>query len=135
MTSALRPAVFAVLATLFGAAAAPAVADDAGAGSTARANGKPVRLIEFTGNREFLKTSTRLRVWRGDVGYTLEVDAAGMPTDCQILDEFRMKYVNDKLCEVLLKHHTFEPAQDATGAAVDGSYKGHLNYVELREKE
>lgn len=134
MITALRPAAFAMLATLL-AAAAPAVADDAGVSSPVRAAAKPARLIEFTGNREFLKTSSRLRVWRGEVGYTLAVDAAGTPTECHLIEEFRMNYVNDKLCEVLIKHHSFEPAQDASGAAVEGSYEGHLSYQEMREKD
>ena len=74
-------------------------------------------------------------MWRGEVGYTLEVDAAGTPVDCKLTEEFRMNYVNDKLCEVLLKHHTFEPAVDASGTATQGSYEGRLNFLEIREKD
>ena len=102
---------------------------------TARSRVKPARLIEFTGDREFLKESSRLRVWRGEVGYTLEVDAAGQPIDCELAEKFRMNYVNDKLCEVLMKHHSFEPAQDASGAPVEGSYEGRLNFMEIRQKD
>lgn len=102
---------------------------------TARSKVKPARLIEFTGDREFLKESSRLRVWRGEVGYTLEVDAAGTPVDCELENEFRMNYVNDKLCEVLMKHHSFEPAQDASGDAVVSSYEGRLNFTDLRAKD
>lgn len=115
---------------------APALADEhAQNDGTALSQVKPAKLIEFTGDREFLKESTRLRVWRGEVGYTLAVDAAGTPTVCKLTDEFRMNYVNDRLCEVLLKHHSFEPAQDASGQAIEGSYKGSLNYMEMREKD
>jgi hypothetical protein len=102
---------------------------------TARSKVKPARLIEFTGDREFLKESSRLRVWRGEVGYTLEVDAAGTATDCQLTEKFRMNYVNEKLCEVLLKHHSFEPAQDESGATVDSTYEGRLNFLEMRAKD
>lgn len=119
---------------MFGAIAAvsvPALADD----GTARSKVKPARLIEFTGDREFLKESSRLRVWRGEIGFTLEVDAAGTPTECELADKFRMNYVNVKLCEVLMKHHSFEPAQDASGASVDGTYEGRLNFLEMREKD
>lgn len=101
---------------------------------TARSKVKPARLIEFTGNREFLSESTRLRVWRGEVGYTLEVDASGTPVDCELTEEFRMNYVNDRLCEVLMKHHSFEPAEDDSGAAVESTYAGRLNFMEMREK-
>ncbi len=120
----------------FGMVSAPVYAEDqAQNDGTARSRVKPARLIEFTGDREFLKESSRLRVWRGEVGYTLEVDAAGTPVDCELADKFRMNYVNDKLCEVLMKHHSFEPAQDSSGAAVDGSYEGRLNFMEIREKD
>ncbi|WP_086608311.1 hypothetical protein [Erythrobacter donghaensis] len=129
--AAITPAI-----ALIAAIAAPVAADDQAQGDgTARSKVKPARLIEFTGDREFLKTSSRLRVWRAEVGYTLDVNPAGVPTDCELTDKFRMNYVNDKLCEVLLKHHTFEPAVDASGAPVESSYEGSLNYVELREKE
>lgn len=102
---------------------------------TARSKVKPARLIEFTGDREFLKESSRLRVWRGEVGYILEVDAAGTPVDCELTEEFRMNYVNAKLCEVLMKHHSFEPAVDASGTPVEGSYEGRLNFMEIRAKD
>lgn len=102
---------------------------------TARSKVKPARLIEFTGDQEFLKESSRLRVWRGEVGYTLEVDEAGTPIDCELTNEFRMNYVNDKLCEVLMKHHSFEPAKDDSGAPVEGSYEGRLNFMEIRAKD
>ncbi len=111
-----------------------AAANDGQGDGTARSKVKPARLIEFTGDREFLKASSRLRVWRSDVGYTLEVNAAGAPTECALTERFRMTYVNDKLCEVLMKHHSFEPALDAAGTPVEGSYEGRLNYLELQEK-
>lgn len=131
MKNVLLPA-----AVLFALVAAPAVqAEDQAGDGTARSKVKPVRLVSFDGEREFLKSASRLRVWRGEVGYTLEVDAAGMPTECHLTERFRMNYVNDKLCEVLMKHHTFEPAQDASGTPVEGSYEGRLNFLEMREKD
>lgn len=131
----MKSALFFVLAA-FGALSAPALAhDDLQSDGMVRSKVKPVRLIEFTGDREFLKTSSRLRVWRGEVGYTLDVDSAGTPTGCHLTEEFRMNYVNDKLCEVLIKHHSFEPAQDSSGVPVEGHYEGRLNFVEMRTKE
>lgn len=122
-------------AVLIAFACAPAVqARDDAADGPARSKVKPVRLIAFDGEREFLKTSNRLRVWRGEVGFTLAVDAAGTPTECKLTDEFRLNYVNTKLCEVLMKHHTFEPALDASGTPVEGSYEGRINYRELRDQ-
>ncbi|MFN4018940.1 MAG: hypothetical protein ACK4IC_00290 [Erythrobacter sp.] len=125
-----------IAAILFALGAAPAVqAGDKADDGTARSEGKPVRLVSFDGQREFLKTSSRLRVWRDEVGYTLEIDTTGTPIGCKLTQAFRMNYVNDKLCEVLLKHHTFEPAVDAAGVAVSGRYEGRLSYSELREKD
>ena len=132
MKFALLPAALLVLS----AGAVPALAQEKGPGDgTARSKVKPARLIAFTGEREFLKESTRLRVWRGEVGYTLVVDEAGAPKDCELADKFRMNYVNDKLCEVLIRNHSFEPAVDGSGKPVEGSYEGRLNFIEMREKE
>jgi hypothetical protein len=122
-----------VLIALAGATAA--FANDEPGDGTARSKVKPPRLVSFDGDREFLQTSSRLRVWRPEVAYTLSVDPAGTPTDCQLTERFRMNYVNDKLCEILLKHHTFEPATDASGTPVQSTYDGRLNYLEMREKE
>jgi hypothetical protein len=124
------------VAVLIALVSSPAAfANDEPGDGTARSKVKPVRLVSFDGDREFLQTSSRLRVWRPEVAYTLWVDPAGTPTDCQLAERFRMNYVNDKLCEVLLKHHTFEPALDASGTPVEGTYDGRLNYLEMREKE
>jgi hypothetical protein len=124
------------VAVLIALVSSPAAfANDEPGDGTARSKVKPVRLVSFDGDREFLQTSSRLRVWRPEVAYTLSVDPAGTPTDCQLAERFRMNYVNDKLCEVLLKHHTFEPALDASGTPVEGTYDGRLNYLEMREKQ
>ena len=132
----MKPAFVLTAFAAFAVVSVPLVAQEqAQNDGTARSRVKPARLIEFTGDREFLKESSRLRVWRGEVGYTLEVDAAGQPIDCELAEKFRMNYVNDKLCEVLMKHHSFEPAQDASGAPVEGSYEGRLNFMEIRQKD
>lgn len=131
----MKSALVLTAVAALGVLAAPVIAQEQAQNEgTARSRVKPVRLVEFTGDREFLKESSRLRVWRGEVGYTLEVDAEGTPVDCELAEKFRMNYVNDKLCEVLMKHHNFEPAQDASGAPVEGSYEGRLNFMEIRQK-
>lgn len=127
---------FPVLATI-AAFGAPALAGDTVSESIAgQADAKPAaRLIAFTGGREFLKESKRLRVWRGEVSYRLDVDATGHATQCKLTETFRMSYVNDKLCGILLRTHSFEPAHDASGAAVEGTYEGRLNYLDIRQKD
>lgn len=94
----------------------------------------PVKLVEFDGGWEVLKTSSQLRVWRSHLGYKLTVDAEGKPTGCEITEQFRRAYVNKKLCSVLMKSHTFEPARDAADAPVAGSYSNSLSYMDLRAK-
>lgn len=37
--------------------------------------------------------------------------------------------------EVLLKHHTLEPAVDALGTAMQGSYEGRLDFLEIRQED
>lgn len=131
----MKVAFIPLIVAALGVVSTPVLANDETAGDgTARSKVKPARLVEFTGDREFLKTSSRLRVWRGEVGYTLVVNETGQATGCELAEKFRMNYVNDKLCEVLIKHHSFEPAQDELGVAVQGSYEGRLNYLEIREK-
>ena len=125
--------------SLSAAAAALAFAPASGANDQAEtvsdtAEVTPVKLVEFNGGWEVLKTSSQLRVWRSHLGYTIAVDAEGKPTECEIEQEFRRAYVNKKLCSVLMKTHTFEPARDATDAPVPGSFTNQLSYLELREE-
>ncbi len=94
----------------------------------------PVKLVEFDGGWEFLKLSRRMRIWRPSVTYQLTVDSVGKATECELEDEFRQNYVNMKLCEVLIEHHTFEPARNGQDDAVSGTYRSTLNYLELREQ-
>lgn len=126
----LRPALAAAAAALFLSPAA--MAQEAGA-VTGQGEGSPVRLVSFDGSWQFLKTSSRLRIMRSAVDYTLTVDAAGEVTGCKLTQEFRRTYINERLCDVLIEHHTFEPAHDPSGAAVEGSYTARLVYADLRE--
>ena len=94
----------------------------------------PVQLVSWDGDFEFMKTSRRLRVWRAHIDYRMTVDAEGNATACELTEEFRRAYINKSLCEVLMENHTFAPATDETGAAVEGSYSSRLSYVEIRER-
>ena len=93
------------------------------------------RLISFDGEQEFLKTSSRLRIWRADVGYTLTVGADGTVTECKLLEKFRRTYVNKRLCQVLVAHHEFEPALDSADMPVESQYTSRLVYMDMREKK
>ncbi len=60
------------------------------------------------------------------LGYTLAVDEAGKPTDCELSRKFRSPYTAKALCKELMATTTFEPARDAQGNAVAGSYQGEV---------
>lgn len=107
-----------------GAADADAVAEDRGP--------RGVRLVRFDGGQQFLNTSSRLRIWRAEVGYRIAVDAAGKATSCTIVDKFRRTYINLKLCEILLEHHTFAPALNEASEPIAGTYEHSLSFSELR---
>lgn len=94
----------------------------------------PVRLVSWDGDSELLKVSQRMRIWRSHIAFRLTVDAQGNATECELTETFRRKRVNDRLCEVLLANHTFEPAHDETGTAVEGSYSDRMSYLEIRER-
>lgn len=94
----------------------------------------PVKLVAFDGGWEVLKTSKQLRVWRSHLEYAIAVDADGNATDCEVIEKFRRAYVNEKLCSVLMKTHTFEPARDSGNVPVAGRYTNRLSYLDLREK-
>lgn len=127
----LRFPLVAAAAAMFLSPAAMAQ-ESASAGKVQEDGATPVKLVSFDGGWDFLKTSKRLRIMRSAVDYTLTVDEAGAVTECRLKDEFRRTYINERLCDVLIKHHTFEPAQDASGTAVPGSYTARLVYADLR---
>jgi len=103
--------------------------------TTADIEGTPAKLVSFDGEREFLKASSRLRIWRADVGYTLTVGADGTVTECQLLEKFRRTYVKKRLCQVLVAHHEFEPALDSADMPVESQYTSRLVYMEMRDKK
>ena len=94
----------------------------------------PAKLVAFDGAHDFMKLSRRLRVWREAVDLDMKVDATGEATECEVVQAFRKTYINKKLCEVAMAHHKFEPARNAQNEAVEGMYRAHLVYADLREE-
>lgn len=60
------------------------------------------------------------------LGYTLAVDETGQPTDCELSRKFRSPYTVKALCKELMATTTLEPARDAQGNAVAGTYEGEV---------
>lgn len=108
----------------------PAVAE----ASAAPVEPVPAKMVAFDGAHDFMKTSRRLRVWREAVDLDMKIDAQGEATECEVIQRFRKTYINKKLCEVAMAHYTFEPAHNAQNEAIEGSYRAHLVYSDLREE-
>ncbi len=95
----------------------------------------PAKLVNFNGGERVLVASKRLRIWRSHLAYRLTVDEQGMPTDCELTEKFRRKYISVELCRVLIEHHEFEPARDEMNRPVEGTYSARLSYLDLRNAE
>lgn len=94
---------------------------------------RDAELTHFDG-AALLKKAGRLRIWRSSVNYTLTVDADGTASDCTMAQGFRQKYTEIALCQSLMSNHTFEPARDAHGNPVEGTYSNQIIYRELRKE-
>lgn len=88
----------------------------------------PPQLIAFDGLRELAAASARIGMLAQRLDYTLEVGPDGKPTSCTLTRKFRSPLVTKQLCEVLMRRSRFEPARDAWGTPVNGSYTGRINF-------
>lgn len=130
----IRPTMLlAAGAALFLTSAAMAK-DDAAVAEPAHSGATPARLVSWDGDFELLKESRRMRIWRSHIAYRLTVDAQGKVTDCELTETFRMSRINESLCGILSEHHTFEPALDASGTPVEGSYSATMSYADIRAR-
>lgn len=60
------------------------------------------------------------------LGYKLSVDAEGKAAQCSFSRQFKSPYTRKRLCEAFIETTAFEPARDATGQAVAGTYEGEI---------
>lgn len=87
----------------------------------------PVPLV-FEGLPQLVATARRERLLGEVIGFTLEVDARGNPRDCTLGRDFSREAVTIDLCRALVDHHRFEPARDAEGNAVPGTYTSRIDF-------
>ncbi|MHA7818061.1 MAG: hypothetical protein ACX930_00260 [Erythrobacter sp.] len=80
------------------------------------------RLIDFDGLQQLGAEASRQRLLSEKIGYTFTVDAQGKATDCKLSRDFRRRAVTIALCRPFLEHATFEPARDAQGNPVEGTF-------------
>ncbi|RNJ61635.1 MAG: hypothetical protein EDM03_14730 [Porphyrobacter sp. IPPAS B-1204] len=60
------------------------------------------------------------------LGYSLTVDADGKPVGCSFSRDFRMLATEREVCRSFIRSVTFEPARDAQGNPVAGTYGGEI---------
>ena len=64
----------------------------------------------------------------GRTGYRLAIDAAGRVTACTVTGPSGHSELDGRACQLLPKRAKFDPARDTTGAAVNGSYSGNIQW-------
>lgn len=84
------------------------------------------KLVSFDGVAELVRTASSLGLLRQRLGFALAVSPTGEITDCRLSQSFRRAIIKKSLCEVLTKHHKFEPALNSAGEPVRGVYDGEL---------
>lgn len=61
---------------------------------------------------------------QGLVGFSLTLDRAGHPTECQVTHSSGHKLLDDETCELLMMHAVFKPPKDADGNLVNNFRTG-----------
>jgi hypothetical protein len=89
------------------------------------AGSQPVQLAAFD-YEEFFDRVTQLGMLSQNLGYTMTVAPDGKVTDCALSRSFRSSYTTKEMCKALSRYAQFEPARDAQGNAVSGTYKGEV---------
>ncbi|WP_407874017.1 hypothetical protein [Qipengyuania nanhaisediminis] len=82
----------------------------------------PPVLVSFDGGHALAVAVYRQRMLARTITYTLTVDEQGTPTDCTLNPHFRRKATRSAICRPLLRHMRFEPARNAAGEPVIGTY-------------
>lgn len=94
-------------------------------GELAQTAVQPVELLEFD-YEEFFVRATRLGMLTQTLGYTVTVGQDGEVTDCTLARSFRSPYTTKELCKAIARYAQFQPARDAQGNAVLGTYTGEV---------
>lgn len=85
-------------------------------------------LIAFEGMDHLRVEASRQGLLSEVLGFTLTVDPEGKATDCTISRHFRRQATRIGLCRPFLRHTTFNPAVNAAGEAVEGTYYIEINF-------
>jgi hypothetical protein len=86
------------------------------------------QLLAFDGVRELAGTAARLGMLTQVLEFSIAVDAQGTATGCTLARKFRSPSVSRQLCDILVRNSRFQPAVDATGNPVSGTYRGRIDF-------
>jgi hypothetical protein len=86
------------------------------------------QLLAFDGVRELAGTAARLGMLTQVLEFSIAVGADGTPTGCTLARKFRSPSVSRQLCDILVRRSRFQPAVDAAGNPVSGTYRGSIDF-------
>jgi len=90
-----------------------------------------------TAAREAANTNTLLKYYprralaareQGLVGFTIRIDKAGHPTNCQVTHSSGHRLLDEETCALMLIHGVFKPVTDAAGNRVSEVTEGVVNW-------
>lgn len=65
----------------------------------------------------------------GDVLFTLSIDAAGIPTDCQLVGSSGVPILDTTTCALTMARARFKPARDAAGVPMASRWKNMIRWA------
>ena len=65
---------------------------------------------------------------QGLVGFTVRLDKAGHPTNCEVTHSSGHRLLDEETCQLVLIHAVFKPVKDANGNKVNQVSEGVINW-------
>lgn len=66
--------------------------------------------------------------WEGTTGFRLTIDPSGRVARCDISQSSGHAVLDEATCRLLIRHASFRPARDASGAPATDSYNGRVSW-------
>lgn len=88
---------------------------------------KPRTTTPWITNDDYPAEDARQR-HEGTVGFTLQVDASGRATKCDVIASSGYPGLDNGACFLLMRRARFDPARDADGKAVASSFPGRFTW-------
>lgn len=65
---------------------------------------------------------------QGLVGFTIRLDKAGHPTNCEVTHSSGYRQLDDETCQLMLIHGVFQPVKDSDGNKTNQVTEGVVNW-------